>query len=204
MKHEPTEEVFLCNDGKYRWVYEKNLYRDLSILFLILKIFGVICAILWVFYLTITLIDSYDAVQDFIDVTAFNLKMYLLIAVLSIIGYFLYAVIMGGKYCVLFIMDDEGIMHAQQKHQVKKATLLSELTLLVGVLAKNPTVSGIGMNSARTKMYTKFSHVSEIKIVRKKETIHISGNEVYARPEDLDFVLEYISDHCPRAEIISK
>jgi hypothetical protein len=108
---------------------------------------------------------------------------------------------MGGKYCVVFTMDEKGVKHAQHKAQVKKATLLSELTVLAGVMAKNPTIAGVGKNSARTEMYTKFSKVSEIRVDRKHETIRIGGNEVYVKEEDFDFVLGYIEEHCPKATV---
>ena len=34
-----TDRMISCDGGVYRWTYEKSLYSDLSILFLILKIF---------------------------------------------------------------------------------------------------------------------------------------------------------------------
>jgi len=197
MAYEPTDEIALCNDGKYRWVYEKSLYRDLSILILLFKIFGAIVGILWLIYIVIFLFES--GTDELWGITVFNIEMLLLIYALVIIGYFLYAAIMGGKYCVVFTMDEKGVKHAQHKAQVKKATLLSEITMLAGAMAGKPGVVGAGMAAARTEMYTKFSQVKTIRIDRARNTIHLSGNEVYARDEDFDFVLGYIERHCPKA-----
>ena len=197
MAFEPTDEIALCNDGKYRWVYEKSLYRDLSILILLFKIFGAIVGILWLIYIVIFLFES--GTDELWGITVFNIEMLLLIYALVIIGYFLYAAIMGGKYCVVFTMDEKGVKHAQHKAQVKKATLLSEITMLAGAMAGKPGVVGAGMAAARTEMYTKFSQVKTIRIDRARNTIHLSGNEVYARDEDFDFVLGYIERHCPKA-----
>ena len=200
MKYEPTDEVFLCRDGKYRWVYERSLYRDLSVLFLIIKVFGAIVFIMWIIYMVILLFDSADA-GDLVNATVFNFGMFLLLCALSVTGYFLYAVMMGGVYCVVFTMDEKGVLHEQHKAQAKKAGLIAEITILVGVMAGRPTTVGIGMNSMRSKMYSKFSKVDRIRTERRKHIIHVDGNEVYARDEDFDFVLEYICEHCPNARI---
>lgn len=200
MKYEPTDEVFLCRDGKYRWVYERSLYRDLSVLFLIIKVFGAIVFIMWIIYMVILLFDSADA-GDLVNATVFNFGMFLLLCALSVAGYFLYAVMMGGVYCVVFTMDEKGVLHEQHKAQAKKAGLIAEITILVGVMAGRPTTVGIGMNSMRSKMYSKFSKVDRIRTERRKHIIHVDGNEVYARDEDFDFVLEYICEHCPNARI---
>ena len=200
MAYEPTDEIALCNDGKYRWVYEKSLYRDLSILFLLFKIFGAIVGIMWLIYVVIFLFES--GTDDLWGITVFNLEMLLLIYGLVIVGYFLYAAIMGGKYCVVFTMDEKGVNHAQHKAQVKKATLLSEITMLAGAMAGKPGVVGTGAMAARTEMYTKFSQVKTIKANRTRNTIHLGGNEVYARDEDFDFVLGYIERHCPKAVLV--
>ena len=200
MEHEPSEEIFQCADGKYRWVYEKSLYRDPTILLLLFKVLGITVFIIWLFYMVVLMMDSASP-EDLWGATKFNLLMFCLIMVLGLAGYLLYAVIMGGKYCVVFTMDEKGVKHAQHSAQVKKATIISQLTVLLGALSKNPTVAGVGMNSARTEMYTKFSQVSVIRVDRKHETIFIGGNQVYAREEDFDFVLDYIKDHCPKAKV---
>ena len=202
MTYEPTDEIALCIDGKYRWVYEKSLYRDLSILFLLFKVFGAIVGIMWLFFVVMLLLES--GADELWNVTVFNLWMLLLIYALVIAGYFLYAAIMGGKYCVAFTMDEKGVNHAQHKAQVKKATLLSEITMLAGAMAGQPGVVGTGMMAARTEMYTKFSQVKAIKVDRGRNTIRLGGNEVYAKDDDFDFVLGYIERHCPKADVEQK
>ena len=37
-----NSQITLCPDGKYRWAYEFNLYRNPTILFVLFKIFGAI------------------------------------------------------------------------------------------------------------------------------------------------------------------
>ena len=185
------ERVTLCSDGKYRWVYEKNLYRDLSVLFLILKIFGAICLFMGLFILVLD-----RDVKAFVTMTG---VMFLIMAVLSVIGYLVYALMMGGSYCVSFTMDEKGVEHAQHEKQVKKARLIAELTVLAGLMARSPSVAGTGL-MVRTRMYSEFRKVRYLSLDRKKNTIHVDGNEVYAPAEDLDTVWEFIRTRCPKAE----
>lgn len=44
-----TDTVQLCQDGKYRWVFEMSLYKNPTILFLLLKIFAWIGFGIWLF-----------------------------------------------------------------------------------------------------------------------------------------------------------
>ena len=188
---EDFERVTLCSDGKYRWVYEKDLYRDLSVLFLILKIFGAISVFMGFFILVL---DRDVKAALFLTGT-----MFMVMAVLSVIGYFVYALMMGGSYCVTFTMDEKGVEHAQHANQVEKATAISRLTVLAGALSRNPTVAGIGLE-VRTRMYSEFRRVRYLSIDRRHNTVHVDGNEVYTPAEDLDIVWEFIRARCPRAE----
>ncbi len=202
MDGQPGERVTLCEDGVYRWVHEKSLYRDLSILKLVMKIFLVIGLFFWLFYLAVEAFDG-NLESSFVDVTVMCLGIILLMMALSIAGYFLYALMMGGYYCVLFEMDDRGVLHAQQQRQVKKAQLISDITILAGLVAGSPTTVGVGINSSRTKMYTKFNSVRDLKVDRKHNTIHVNSNQLYVMDDDLDMVWNYLLEHCTKAKNIS-
>lgn len=64
------------------------------------------------------------------------------------LGYFVYALIMGGRYCVLFEMDEKGIWHKQMPAQVKRARLIGAITVLAGAAAKSPGAMGTGILAA--------------------------------------------------------
>ena len=119
--------------------------------------------------------------------------------VLSALGYLLYAAIMGGKYIVLFEMDERGVNHKQLPKQAKKAHKISELTMLAGAAAGNPSVAGIGINSARSEMYSEFKKVRSVKPFPRRDLIKVNErfgkNQVYASKQDFDFVLDYILNH---------
>ena len=45
---------------------------------------------------------------------------------LTILGYIVYVLMVGGKYIVLFEMDEEGVTHTQQPKQFTKAKALAQ------------------------------------------------------------------------------
>lgn len=198
-----TDTVQLCKDGKYRWVYEMSLYKNPTILLLVLKIFAWVCLGIWLFSILLRGCDAIDS-KDFFEMAWGDTKVFLIIfagfMVLGVIGYYLYALIMGGKYCVLFEMDQNGVMHKQMPKQVKKAQLIGAITALAGVMSHNITTTAVGLNSAaRTEMYSRFASVKSVKanprrgLIKVNETLN--HNQVYVSPQYFDFVLRFILDH---------
>ncbi len=205
------KNIQLCPDGKYRWAYELSLYKNPHILFLIWKIFGWILFGIWVFMLILQVSDGILSAKE---IVIFSLKFLggigALVFVLSILGYGLYAFIMGGKYCALFEMDGKGVEHKQMKAQVKKAQLIGVLTALAGLAGGRVGTVGQGMMVAGSSggMYTAFEHVKSIKADKKRSLIKVNEtlfkNQVYADGEDFDFALDYIVTHCPQAKVTIK
>jgi hypothetical protein len=194
------QHIVQGKDGVYRWTYELSLYKNPTILFLIWKIFGWICFGIWAFTTLISVGDYGFWWEGFWD----NTKIFLLVAagmfVLSTIGYFLYALMMGGKYCAIFEMDENGVCHTQMQKQVKRAEAISLLTILVGIAAKRPATVGAGlMSSAKTSMYSDFAKVKSVKAYPRRQVIKVNApfnkNQVYAEKENFDFVLRYICAH---------
>ena len=76
---------------------------------------------------------------------------------------------------------------------------VSDLTVLAGPAAGNLTTVGVGMNAARTEMYSDFSRVRRVKAYPRRGLIKVNGllqrNQVYAAPEDFAFVREFIEAH---------
>lgn len=198
-----TDTVQLCQDGKYRWVYEMSLYKNPTILFLVLKIFAWVCCGIWLFSILLRGCDAIDS-KDFFEMAWGDTKFFLILTagvmVLCLLGYYLYALIMGGKYCVLFEMDQNGVMHKQMPKQVKKAQLIGAITALAGVMSHNITTTAVGLNSAaRTEMYSRFASVKSVEANPRRHVIKVNEtlnhNQVYASAQYYDFVLRFILDH---------
>ena len=198
-----TENIYLCADGKYRWVYELPILKNPTVFLLVWKIFFFI--ILGIFVL-ISIVDAVEWPNEIGERLLSNLKIFgffiLGMTVLVGVSMLLYAAIMGGKYVVLFEMDEQGVNHKQLPKQAKKAQVIGAITALVGLASGNLSTAGAGMlSAARTEMYSEFAKVRTVKACPRRHLIKVNQllnkNQVYADPADYDFVLNYIRARVP-------
>lgn len=185
-------------DGKYRWRYDMSLYSNLSIYAIVWKIF------FWIMTAGFGIMAIVDLINGDFEYLLDVLKMYGIfvggMTVFTLLCYYIYAIFMGGKYCVEFEMDEKGINHKQTAAQAKKARKLGAATAIAGGAGGSLTAAGVGLNSMRTEMYSEFDRVRKVKAYPRRHTIKInqklSHNQVYAAKEDFDFVKGYILSHC--------
>lgn len=190
--------VKLCDDGKYRWVYAKNLFTDPSIFFLIWKIFFFIILGLFIVMNVADLLNwgKFDIIKNL------PILIYLLLGMTALtgLGYLVYAAIMGGKYAVEFEMDENGVTHRQIALQAEKAKKLGQTTVIGGAAAGSFTAVGAGINAQRTEMYSDFARVKKVKAYPRSNTIKVNApfnhNQVYASKEDFEFIKDFIISHC--------
>ena len=200
--------IKLCPDGSYRWVYEFNLWTNPTILFTVLKIFiGIVVGIgaFMVILLVPDLVRGYADANDIAETLRFAGMLALIFVGLAIVGYAVYAIMMGGRYCVVFEMDESGIEHRQLPKQVEKAQVIDALNVLAGLATGKPGQVGVGILSAsRDASTSTFESMKSIKGSRLLRVIKVNEpltkNQVYVEPEDYDFVFSYIRDRCPNAE----
>lgn len=196
--------IKLCPDGKYRWIYEFPLLKNPTVLFTVWKVLAI----------GILVPTAVVCISGFSDgvLEALVSSLYVfaplmgIFMVLSLVGYITLAASYGWKYIVLFEMDDEQVVHAQQPRQFKKAEALGWLAAFTGAAANNFAVTGVGLLAA-----TKNSTTSEFKKVgtvigqRRFNTIKVnqplSRNQVYVDKADYDFVWQHITSRCTRAKI---
>jgi hypothetical protein len=195
-----TKNIVRGEDGVYRWVYELNLYTNPIILFLIWKIFGYICLGMWIIMFLLNMGDNGFWWDGFFDMMQGCLLFTLGFFTLCLIGYLVYAFMVGGKYCVLFEMDEKGVNHIQMEPQVKKADMIGTLTMLAGMVAGKPGVIGTGLLAkSRTSMHSSFDSVKSVEAFPSRNLIKVNEflnkNQVYAEKEDFDFVLGFIREH---------
>lgn len=197
--------VTLCDDGKYRWIYPLNMWKNPTILLLVMKIVFWIFVSIWAMIILFQVCDDGWDWKDIWGITWPFLILMGVFAVITLIAYAIIALMYGGKYTILFTMDEHGVNHEQIPEQAKKAQKIGAVTAVAGALAGKPGMMGLGISSAaRTSMYSDFSSVRSVKRGRWGNVIKIreilSNNQVYARDEDFEFVYNYIKSHCPRVK----
>ena len=196
-----SENIRKSDDGTYRWVYEFNMLKNPIILLTVLKIFLLVLVGMWVVF-GLFRIGNDGFIGAFIAQTKELLIPAAILFGLSIISYVILACIYGWKYCVLFEMNETGIRHIQMEKQYQKAQALGWLTAMVGAAAGNPGAAGTGLLAAtKNEQATEFSKVKRMRVLRAFHTIKLDSplnhNQIYAEPEDYDFVLAYISERIP-------
>lgn len=195
-----TKNIVLGTDGKYHWSYKFNMLKNPSILLILWKMF------FWIFigiFTMITLFDVFDGYytfEKFLEFWKFAFLFILAMEAFMAFGYFIYALIMGFSYYVMFDMDDEGVVHTQMPKQFKKAQAMGWIAFIAGMVAKKPGVAGAGMLAAsKQSMSSEWSKVKSIEIFRRRGVIKVNSllnyNQVYAEPEDFEFVENFIKSH---------
>ena len=197
-----SENIKKCDDGTYRWAYEFNMLKNPISLLTVLKIFLLVLVGMWIIFGLFRIGDD-GFVGAFVAQTKELLIPAAILFGLSIVGYIILARIYGWKYCVLFEMNETGIRHIQMEKQYKKAQALGWLTAMAGVAAGKPGVMGTGLLAAtKNEQATEFSKVKRLRTFRAFHTIKLDSplnhNQIYAEPEDYDFVLNYISKRIPK------
>ena len=202
-----TENIYLCPDGKYRWVYELNMMKNPAILITVYKVLLIAIGVVWLFMVIVNLAtDSMYGFTGFLKMTGFFLALVLAFAVTGFIAYAIVAASYGWNYAVYFEMDEKSVSHIQMPKQYKKAEVLGWITVLAGLTAGSYTTAGAGLlaqgNDRRT---SEFRNVEQIVERRRSNLIKVNQklnyNQVYAEDADFDFVWDYITSRCTKAKI---
>ena len=202
-----TENIYLCPDGMYRWIYEYDMVRNPVILFTVWKVMGIAFLAVFLFLQVITLISGDGLFLPGWDnggKYAF-FCLVLLFGPVAILSYFIVAASYGWRYMVLFEMNDAGVKFIQMPGQFKKAQALGWLSAMAGLVTGNLAAAGAGVLAAsRDSMYSEFAKVRAVIPKRGFHTIKVNGrlmhNQVYAEDADFDFVLNYIQQRTPQAK----
>lgn len=196
-----THGNITINGSELQWMYEFSFWKNPVILITVAKVLFISLFVPAIFMFVITLGDDFvEAFKISIMILGYGI---IIMALLLAIAYPLLALRYGGKYYVLFKMDDEGVNHIQLDKQYKKAQALGFLTALIGLSIGNLTTAGAGIMAAtKQSLYTSFKKVKSIKSVKARNTIYVNEtmtkNQIYATNEDFDFVLEHIISKCPK------
>jgi hypothetical protein len=188
------------DNGDLCWMYELSLWKNPTILITCWKVFMLVCGLIGILVFFLTLGKGFMvALREALMV--FGLIAGILTGLL-ILAYPILSLTYGGKYCVLFEMNEIGVKHTQLKSQFKKAEALGFLTALLGAATKSFSTTGAGLLAAtKQSQQSTFANVKSVKIKEKRHVIYVNEtlnrNQVYAKPEDFPFVRDYIVAHCP-------
>ena len=199
-----SENIVFCEDGKYRWRYDMSLFKNPTVFILVWKILFFVVTGIILFTMLVDVFSGDMDLQRFLETLKFYGFFLLGMTALVLIGFLIYAAMMGGKYCVLFEMDENGILHKQVQNQAKKAKKAGRAALMTGLARGSYSTAAAGMAGSRTQMYSDFASVRKVIPKRWRELIKINSllnhNQVYVKKEDFDFVYSYICEKVRQAK----
>jgi len=192
-------------DGVYRWIYEFNMYKNPAILFTVWSVLLMSLAIVFIFISVMLLIEGESILQFSWDDSKYGVLALFIFFLTSIPAYLIVAKQYGGKYIVIFEMDEEKIVHKQMKSQFKKAQALSAFTILAGMASGNLSMTGLGIvNATRDSITSYYSAVRQIKSRKIMNLIKVNNlfqhNQIYVSKADYDFVFKYLQEHVRKAK----
>ena len=199
---ELTARIQLCPDGKYRWSYEVNLWRNPSIFLDLMKVFGVIMLGMWLLVaIIVPLFDGHLRWHRVVDTSGTFIGVLIAVLVLFLIGYVISGFVSGGRYAAYFVMDEETVTHQQMDKGVKRTQLIAAINMM----ADDDMGSAALLAAAHSPFITPYRRVRKIKTHRRRHLIKVdellTKNRIYVEdPEDYEFVLRYISERCPKAK----
>lgn len=196
--------VTLCEDGTYRWIHEYNMYKNPTILFTVYRVMFMSVAIVAILIFFFSLISGNVEWPPFKNFNWDNSKYGIIVMgfflfVLPPIAYLIVAKIYGGKYMVLFEMDDESITFHQMEQTFQKSQAISWVTGFLGAASGNLTLTGTSIvNATRQSMRSEYSRVRRIVPIKRREVIKVNHrflhNQIYVQKEDFDFVLNFLRE----------
>ena len=198
------QRVRQCTDGKYRWLCEMSPVTNPTIFLTVFLIFFWIIFGAWVVFGFFLYVIHGDW-KGLLGMGEAMLLVLAIFAVLTMLGVLLLAAVYGGKYRVLFEMDEEGVKHIQLPADASKAKKMGLLAAFFGLAAKQPSVAGAGLLAAGKDIST--SEFKKVRRVTARRRLHLvkvnqllERNQVYAPAEDFDFVYHFIKSRCINAK----
>ena len=199
-ENEITTRVKLFPDGKYRWNYELNLVKNLSVFIDLIKVFGFILLGMWLITEFVQIIKGDFEWDGFLVNTKMFFWMSVFMFFLCLISYLIVIRINKRYYHLMFVMDEDGVTHCQRAETAKKGQRIAAAAVIMDTDNAAAAVAAL-----QTMWKSRFPKVRHVKTVRRRQLIKVNEilthNRIYVEdPEDYEFVLRYITEHCPKAK----
>ena len=183
--------------GMIHWVYHQKLWRT-----------AYIPAKMSLGCLAVGLISSALCYLITTNVSA-SVMIVGIMAGAAVAAFLIWAVavlVMGGERCLKMAMDEESVSSARLPQASRWARTLGDAAMPYGIMSNDMRIVIEGLNRLTSgNKVSKFDSVSSIRVIGKHDCVSVKTgttvNKIYARPEQLDFVADFITSHCPKAKI---
>lgn len=202
-----TTRLFKDEQGDYSWVYRLDMYKNYSILKMILKAMGICLAVVFGIIIAILLPDigRYDPKLTF----GVPLLVFAITILITIGCYYLVALIYGGYYVAIYKMNEKRIAQYQPSDQAQKNRAIGLFTAMAGIATGSAGTMAAGfILHGRTIVETNFDSIKSLTFVPSLGEIRVHSflnwYTVYVSQEDYEFVKEYMRSRSTKARIKEK
>lgn len=196
------EYLFNSETNTTSWIYEYKMWTNPTIYFTLFKVF-IICALVPALVVFCLIVND-----GFVNALILLFKVFgIVLGIVSIlltVAYIIIACINGGKYIVVFDMNENGIRHTQMNKQFTKMQAFHLIGTLIGIKENDLVTAGSNMIAgSKNTIYTNFKKVTGIISNKKRNTIKLVSkdginNQVYVNEEYYVDVLNRITCFCPK------
>lgn len=190
-----------ADEAVRRWLYEMNLWKNPTVVITAFKVLALAALAPSLLMLVLGIVEG-DGLLAALTVFAKVYGIILMVLCLLLLpAYILIAVLNGGRYCVIFEMDAQGVRHTQLQKQYDRAKALGIITALAGAAAGNPTAMGAGLLAAsKQSSYSRFQNVRSVTVHERRRVIYLTTrdmvrNQVYAESDSFQAVVDHILSH---------
>ena len=198
--------VWLYSDGVYRWSYRRDLYENRFEHNYVLKIMALVFGLTWVLFVGMLLVmGGGDMGWVFALVTAICLGGWLVTAGVLLLVWRLSANARGGVDVVCFEMGEGGLRQILSDQAQKTDQALETMVTVSGLVSGNVAAATRGHDvvAGTHPNITSYGDIRRIRMYPRYDLLDVTlkGNykcRVYAHPEDLAFVRDYLSARAPQ------
>lgn len=187
---EYTEHVSHGEDGAYRWYYDLNMYRNRYLLNVILKVIGIIALISYPFLFYWILHGG----------LFLNVQLVLLVSLpfvacilLTLIIYYIVALVKHGTYRLYFMMDDTRIC------LVRKATTQDVMNATADIASLLSLTNARALSAAASSGLTPYNEILSLRDRPKYDAFNLTtysgANQIFVNKDDYAFVRQFVYDH---------
>lgn len=194
------QRVTLGEDQVYRWSYDMDMYKNHYLRNVLLKVFGAICLVCWLFLLFLFAQDGRLSLR----VALYTLLIFGGVMLLVLAGYYLAAAVMRGRYHLRFEMNEEAVLLVRAESTERMMENMALITMMAGMAAGKPMrglASGTALRAGAASGLTFFHQVRSMKERPQYDAFNLrsltGGNQIWVGPEDYAFVRDYVRSRIP-------
>lgn len=191
-----TDRVELCEDGMYRWYYDLDMRKDHRLIMTPLKVLAVIGIFMLVM---VQFLPYHSGGMSRLRVMGIMGACFALITAITLGICLIQFLIRNGNYRYRFEMGPEGIRVLMDEGDTKAMQALGTAAEIMSLFTNSAAHTTTTMRAAQRAGYTSFRSVRKAAVDRAKDCIRLKPllgeNVVFSKPEDFEFVKEYIVNH---------